>query len=143
MPESLARCTEAHGRGEPWEPILYAARPNALAEGLHAGSAIYAHFGTARFAEPGTMPPAEGVTLLRTELLGQFACAAKADAAAALALVLTVIERKTLDTAPGFMVKTNNITADIDLSRRPLEIRLAPTDARPEQRRFQHPDVAA
>ena len=47
-----------------------------------------------------------------------------------------------LPTNTAFVVTGNNITADIDLTRRLLEVRLAPTQARPEQRPFAHPDVA-
>jgi hypothetical protein len=210
-----------------------------IEEGLHARSGIYANFGGASFEAPGTMTPEEAVAILRTEMLGEFEFATEADVAAGLALVLTAIERKTLDMAPGFMINAsaqgsgkttlarmahllvtghdmpvaamsenveeqnkeltamlmasvpivcfdnvpdafkvaspvlaraltspthtgrilgmskmaelptntvfvvtgNNITADVDLSRRLLEVRLAPKEERPEQRRFQHPDV--
>lgn len=210
-----------------------------ITEGLHSGSGIYAHFGGASFEAPGAMSAEQGLAVLRAEMLGEFVFASEADEAAALALILTAVERKTLDTAPGFMVNAstqgsgkttlvrmahllvtghdmpvaamsesveeqdkaltamlmasvpivcfdnvpdaftvrspvlaraltspthtgrilglskmaelptntvfvvtgNNITADIDLSRRLLEVRLAPSEERPEQRQFQNPDV--
>ncbi|MBK5965884.1 hypothetical protein CCR95_17825 [Thiocystis minor] len=210
-----------------------------IEEGLHTDSGIYVYFGGITFEAPGEMTPEEGVHILREEMLGEFEFATETDAAAALALVLTVIERKTLDMAPGFMINAstqgsgkttlarmihllvtghdlpvasmsenvaeqnkeltamliasvpivcfdnipdahkisspvlakaitspthtgrilgfskmaalptnatflitgNNITTDMDLSRRLLEVRLTSQDARPEQRRFTHPHV--
>lgn len=220
-------------------PLVLQTGSLLLQEGLDSRSGIYVHFGGASFQDPGGMSPKEGVEILRTEMLGEFAFASEADEAAALALILTAIERKTMDMAPGFMINAstqgsgkttlarmahllvtgrdmpvagmsenveeqskaltamllasvpivcfdnvpdafkvaspvlaraltsqthtdrilglskmvelptntvfvvtgNNITADIDLSRRLLEIRLEPKEERPEQRRFANPDV--
>ena len=210
-----------------------------LSEGLDPSTGIYAYFGGASFEGPGAMTPQEGVRILREEMLGEFEFASDADKAVALALILTAIQRKMFDIAPGFMVNAsmqgsgkttlvrmvhllltghdlpvatmsergaemdkaltamlmasvpivcfdnlpdaatvkspdlaraltssthtgrilnfskmatvptntvfvvtgNNITANIDLSRRLLEVRLASRVERPEQRRFEHPDV--
>ena len=46
-----------------------------------------------------------------------------------------------LPTNTVFVVTGNNVKTDIDLSRRLLEVRLTPTEERPEQRQFNHPDV--
>ena len=210
-------------------------------EGLHASSGIYVDFQGTKFDLATDMTSEEGLQVLREEMLGEFKFAAPADEAAALAFILTAIERKALDIAPGFLINAstqgsgkttlarmanllltgyeipvatisengdeqakaitamllqsapiacfdnvldgsvvespllakvitspvhtgrilghskmvnlptntvfvltgNNIAASLDLSRRLLEIRLAPLDERPEQRTFQNPDVAA
>ena len=78
-----------------------------IKEGLHDESGIYVHFGGASFEEPGNMTPEEGVRILRNEMLGEFDFGSEADAAAALAFVLTAIERKTLDMAPGFLINAS------------------------------------
>ena len=211
------------------------------AEGLDADSGLVLHFGGAFRGSLAvdTISPEEGLARLREEMLGEFEFASAADEAAALALVLTAVERRVMDTAPGYMINAsmqgsgkttlarmvhllvtghdlpvagmsesldeqdkaltamlltsapivcfdnlpdgalvasrvlarvltssthtgrvlglskmaevpvravyvvtgNNITANIDLSRRLLEVRLAPQVERPEQRRFKHADV--
>jgi putative DNA primase/helicase len=55
--------------------------------------------------------------------------------------ILGLSKMAELPTNTVFVVTGNNITADIDLSRRLLEVCLASTQARPEQRRFKNPDV--
>lgn len=222
-------------------PLLLRTGELLINEGLHEASGIYVHFGGSTFAAPDDLTPEESAAILQTEMLGEFPFASAADEGAALALILTAIERKTMDMAPAFMINAatqgsgkttlarmvhllvtgqdmpvtamtenadeqekaltamllqsvpivcfdnvpdgfkvdspalakaltslthtgrilglskmatlptntvfvvtgNNITASIDLTRRLLEVRLAPKEARPEQRRFQQPDVAA
>ena len=222
-------------------PLLLPTGELLINEGLHEESGIYVHFGGSTFVAPDDLTPKAGIDILRTEMLGEFPFASPADEGAALALILTAIERKTMDMAPAFMINAatqgsgkttlarmvhllvtghdmpvtamtenadeqekaltamllqsvpivcfdnvpdgfkvdspalakaltslthtgrilglskmatlptntvfvvtgNNITASIDLTRRLLEVRLAPKEARPEQRRFKQPDVAA
>lgn len=79
------------------------------AEGLDADSGLVLHFGGA-FRESlavDTISPEEGLARLREEMLGEFEFASAADEAAALALVLTAVERRVMDTAPGFMINAS------------------------------------
>jgi hypothetical protein len=76
-------------------------------EGLHTQSRICAHFGGAIFEEPGDMSPEEGIRILREEMLGEFGFDKPADEAVALAFLLTAIERKALDIAPGFLINAS------------------------------------
>jgi hypothetical protein len=78
-----------------------------ITEGLHNDSGIYMHFGGVTFEAPGEMTPTDGVKILREEMFGEFEFATETDAAAALALVLTAIQRKALDMAPGFIINAS------------------------------------
>ncbi len=220
-------------------PVLLPDGELLIQEGLHPGSRLYLDFQGTRFQAQDGMTAEQGLRILREEMLGEFELATLADEAAALAFILTGIQRKTMDIAPGFMVNAstqgsgkstlarmvnllltghempvatitenadeqakaitamllqsaplvcfdnvldgsvvesptlakvitspvhtgrilghskmaelptntvivltgNNIATSLDLSRRFLEIRLAPRSERPEQRRFEHPDV--
>ncbi|MBK1630658.1 hypothetical protein CKO31_07850 [Thiohalocapsa halophila] len=88
-------------------PLISPGGEVLIEEGLQQTNGLYLAFGGTRFAGPADMKAEDGVAILAEEMLGEFPFASELDQAAALAFVLTAIQRKTLAMAPAFLINAS------------------------------------